>query len=260
MELFDTHAHLNLPQFEADLSEVLERARSAGVRMILCIGTDLPSSRRAVELARRFPDLIAAAVGIHPNHAAEMERGTPWKREIASMARLREVAAIGESGLDYVHDFCPRDLQQQLFRWHIALARRLAKPLVVHSRRSDAEVLRILAESGPPLSGVKHCFSGSTQTARAYLKMGFYISFAANLAREGHKRLKAAAAAVPPGRLLVETDSPYLVPPAVGTARNEPGFLGHTLMVLSRIRRVEPERLAERTTANALRLFSRELS
>jgi len=254
MQLADTHAHLNLGEFDEDLDEVIERALHSGVSKILCVGTTLRSSERAVEIARRFPGVVYGAVGIHPNHAAES--GPEELTEIEALARLPEVVAIGETGLDFHYDYTPPNVQHEFFHRHIALSRMLSKPLVIHSRDSEQQVLGCLGAYSPPIAGIRHCFSSSAQLARRYVELGLHISFAANVARAGHRKLKAAAAAVPADRLLVETDCPYMVPPAVRTSRNEPALVTHTLKALSEIRGVEMTWLAGQTMLNAERLLS----
>ena len=250
MLLFDTHAHLNLPPLCNETEAVLARARGAGVARILCVGTDAHSSAQAVQLARRFPEHILASVGVHPNHGMEDD----WDR-VEELATQAEVAAIGETGLDYHWDYTPPEVQRVLFRRHIDIALRLGKPLIIHSRKSNDDVLTTLREAGRELVGVKHCFSSSAQVAREYIDLGLFVSFAGNITRPGHRKLKAAALSIPEERLLVETDAPYLLPEGVEAEANEPAYVVHTLEALSAIRGTTLEALAERTTENALRLF-----
>ena len=251
MEIVDTHAHLT--EFEEDLDKVIGRAVGAGVTRILCVGTDLASSRRAVEIARQFPGVVAAAVGIHPNRVAEASEAE--LSEVESLARLPEVVAIGETGLDFFREFSPHSTQLRFFQEHLRLATDLAKPLVIHARNSEQQVLVALEGHAGRLTGIRHCFSSSAQVALRYVELGMHISFAANVARAGHRKLKSAAAAVPADKLLVETDSPYMAHPSAGAARNEPAFITHTVEALSSIRGVSAESLAEQTTQNARALL-----
>ena len=252
--MVDTHAHINLAEFDADLDDVVARALRAGVSKILCVGTTFGSSQRAIDIARQFPGVVYASVGIHPNHAGESSEED--LTGVEHLARMPEVVAIGETGLDFYRQYTPQDIQHDFFRAHIGLSKELNKPLVVHCRQSEKELLDCLQSSSPPVRGIRHCFSGSAQIARQYLELGMHISFAANVARPGHRKLKAAAGAVPAHRLLIETDSPYIVPTGMGAVRNEPAFLPHTLKALSEIRRTEVASLAEQTARNAVELLS----
>jgi TatD DNase family protein len=251
--LVDSHAHLDLPEFEADLVEVLARAGSAGVERIICIGTTLESSRACIALARRFPGRIFASVGIHPNYCAEAAPGD--LEQLASLAALPEVVAVGESGLDFHRNYAPPEMQERFFRDHVRLSCSAGKPLVIHARKADEEVLRILKDEAKLVHGVRHCFDSSPSVAAAYLDMGLHLAFGGLVTREGYKRVKAAAAAVPANRLLLETDCPYMAPAGVSTGRNEPAFLEHTLRVLAGLRRTTPDEISAVTSRNASRLF-----
>ncbi len=252
--LYDSHAHLNLSPFEPDLEAVMDRAGRRGVRGILCPGVDAASSRRALELARQFPDILVAAVGIHPTawpDATAEEMGT-----VEELATRPEVVAIGETGLDLHHQPDALQAQSEGFRRHIALAHATGKPLVVHARKADEEVLEILRrEGGVGPRGVRHCFDRDTETAGAYLELGFHISLAAHLSRPGYKRLKAAARRLPADRLLVETDCPYQSPHSKRGQRNEPAFIVETVEALARLRGLTLEQVADLTARNAVRLF-----
>ncbi len=253
MQIFDVHAHLEMPEFAADLTAVLDRAARAGVDRILCVATDLPSSRRCIELARRFPGRLCAAVGIHPNHRS---RARPEDmREIERLASMPEVVAIGETGLDFHHDFTAPEQQTAAFRQHVRLALAAGKPLIVHSRKSDEEVLRILSQGTEAVRGVRHCFDGSAQVAARYVELGLHVSFGGAVTRPGHKKLKAAARSLPAGRLLVETDCPYQAPAQHAGTRNEPAFIIETLEALAALRQETTDSLASTTTRNAVRLF-----
>jgi len=263
MRIVDVHAHLTMPEFAPDLPEVLAHAAAAGVEMMLCVGTDLRSSDQCVELARRFPGRIWAAAGIHPNDAGEA--GAQDLVSLCELCKHAEVVAVGETGLDFHHAFTPRDLQTWAFREHIRLARETGKPLVVHARKSDDEVLAILAEEAAAASpeeaslrGVRHCFDASLQIAARYVEQGFYISFGGILTQIGYKKVKAAAAALPAERLLVETDCPYQAPASCAGARNEPAFIVETVRALAVLRSETPESVADVTTSNARSLFFTE--
>lgn len=252
MEAFDVHAHLNLVAFRDDLHAVLDRAEEAGVSRILCVGVDLETSRRAVVLAGRYPDRILAAVGIHPDNWAD---SADEMDAVAELAADLHVAAIGETGLDFYHEHTPHDAQADGFREHLRLASSVSKPVIVHARRSDDEVLRILSEETSPPGGVRHCFDRPWETADRYLELGFHISLAAAVTRPGYKRLKVAVARMPADRLLVETDCPYQSPASHSGERNEPAFIAETIEAAAALRDQTAEQFASLTNANAQALF-----
>jgi len=256
MELVDTHAHLDMPEFEADLVDVLQRAAESGVGRILCVGTTLESSRACIEMAHRFPGRVHAAVGLHPNYCAEAAEGD--LEQIRALAHHPQVVAIGETGMDFHHDYAPRELQARCFREHVRLSLSEDKPLIIHARKADEEALAILREEAQLLHGVRHCFDGSSEAAAGYLKLGLHVAFGGIITREGQKRVKVAARTVPAARLLVETDCPYMAPPAVKVGRNEPAFIVHTVNALAALRNVTPDEIAAITTRNAARLFFHE--
>jgi TatD DNase family protein len=255
MRIVDTHTHLYMPQFEGELDAVLERGDAAGVARMVCVGVDLESSRQCVELARAHPGRIGAAVGIHPNDWAEAATGD--MEAVTELAALQEVVAVGETGLDLHYDHTPPEDQTEGLRRHIELARDLGKPLILHARKADERMLEVLREFARPLRGVRHCFDGSQAIAEAYLDAGLHVSFGGAVTRQGHKKLKAAAAAVPDDRLLVETDCPYQSPARYAGQRNEPAYVFEVVRALAALRDVTPEQIAALTTANAERLFFR---
>ena len=254
MTLIDTHAHLDDARF-ADLPAVLERASAAGVARVLTIGIDRATSEASVELAHAHPQL-AAAVAIQPNHAAEA--GPDDFARIEELATDPRVVAVGETGLDRYWDRAPFELQEAFFVRHLALARRLGKPVVIHCRQAEADVVRVLTAdfaANGPVPGVMHSFSGDLATAEACLGLGLHVSFAGMVTYKTAEPLRLVATAVPLDRLLVETDSPYLAPEPARGKRNEPAFVAHTLRRLAEVRGEDPEALAAATTANARRLF-----
>lgn len=253
MDIVDTHAHLDLEDYEDDLVDVLQRAGEAGVNRIICVGTSLEASERCVELARRFPQRIYATVGIHPNYCSEANT-TDWDR-IGELARLAPVVAIGETGLDFHHSHSDRDSQEAWFRRHIELSLSVGKPLIVHARKADQRSIELLAEGGEIIHGVRHCFDSSAQIAAQYVERGLHVGFGGLLTREGHKKLKQAARTLPEERLLVETDCPYMTPRSVESRRNEPAHIVKTVEALADIRSSVPQHIADLTTRNAGRLF-----
>ncbi len=251
--LIDTHAHLDLEEFAADFPEVLERAKENGVGWIVNIGYDLESSRRAVALARQFPQFYAA-IGVHPHEAEGADEAT-WP-VLTDLASEPKAVAVGEIGLDYYRDLSPRPRQQAVFRRQIALARELGRPVIIHDRDAHQDTLTILKEErAGELGGVMHCFSGSWETAKECLKLGFYISIAGPVTFRNAPKVQEVAQKAPLDRLLVETDSPYLAPDPYRGKRNESAYVRLVAEKIASLRGIGFEQVAEATTANARRLF-----
>ncbi len=256
--MIDTHAHLDQEEFAADRPEVIERARAAGVDEIVCVGVSVASSRAAVQLADEYPTL-RAAVGIHPNSAAEAA-ADDWQR-IVALAGHPRVVALGETGLDRHWDFTPLALQQEYLDRHVRLAQEVDLPVILHCRDAAEDLLPMLRDAAArgPLRGVMHAFSGDSALASECLSLGLHVSFAGNVTYPNKKfqPLREAAKTVPDDRLLVETDSPYLVPQIFRgkQKRNEPTNMVHTATVLAELRNVSVDAIAAVTTTNARRLF-----
>jgi TatD DNase family protein len=259
MSLFDTHVHLDDGQFDGDRAAVLARSRQAGVEELICVGTSAGSSQVSLELAEANAG-IYAAVGIQPNYCAQAAHGD-WAK-IVEMANHPRVVAIGETGLDRHWDFAPFDLQRDYFDRHLQLAAQRGLPVVIHCRDAQSDLLPMLraAASRGSLRGVLHAFGADALTAAECIDFGLYVSFAGSVTYKNRKfePLRAAAAAVPDDRIVIETDSPYLVPePLRGRQqRNEPAHLVHTARCLAGLRGMTPEQFAAVTTANARRLFA----
>jgi TatD DNase family protein len=251
LDLFDSHVHLDDEAFGADREDVLARARTAGVAGFVTVGTSVASSRRAVALAEVHAD-VYAAVAVHPHESAA---ATPDAlRTLALLARHPRVVAIGETGLDFYRDFAPRETQERAFRAHLALARSLHLPVIIHSRDAYAEVLRILAEEEPPRV-IMHCFSSSLEIARRCLDRGYYLGFGGPLTYRNARRALEVVADVPPDRFLLETDAPYLPPEPHRGRRNEPSHLPLIARAAGVARRVAAGTVAEVTSANAREAF-----
>ncbi len=257
VRLVDTHAHLDFPQFAGEEEEVLRRAAAAGVAAVVAVGTTVAASRRAVELAAGLDGTagvrVHAAAGIHP-HETEALPEEAWA-ELEEVARHPRVVALGETGLDYHYDRPPRAAQEEAFRRHLDLARRLGLPVIVHAREAYADVYRVLREEGVPAGGVMHCFAGEEAEAAAALELGLFVSFAGPVTFKNAERLRRVAAAVPPAGLLVETDCPFLSPHPFRGQRNEPARVRLVVEALAEVHGLAPEELAELTAANAARLF-----
>ena len=256
--MFDTHAHLDAEEFDADRAEVIARARQAGVEKILCPAIHAASSEAVVRLAESQPGLYAA-VGIQPNYAGQATAGD-WAR-IEALAGHPRVVAVGETGLDRYWDFTRFDVQQDYFDRHLRLAQQRGLPLVIHCRDAEADLLPMLREAAArgPLAGVLHSYSGDQATADECLQMGLFLSFsgAVTYTNKKFEPLRAVAAGVPFDRILIETDSPYLVPhPLRGRQkRNEPAHLVLTARRLSDLRGLSLEEFSAQIAANARRLF-----
>jgi TatD DNase family protein len=252
----DTHAHLNDDRFADDLPGVLERARAAGAERVLVIGIDRATSQRAVELAEAHGEIFAV-VGIQPNSLNELQ-ADDWD-VVRRLAEHPRSCGVGETGLDRYWKTVPIELQQEWFRLHLELAHRLQKPVVIHCREAEADVvaaLRAFSDStGEAIQGVMHSFTGDVATAQACLKLGLHLSFAGMVTYKKNDALRQVAAATPLDRLLVETDSPYLSPEPVRGRTNEPANVRHTGACLAKVLGVSVEELAAATTANARRLF-----
>jgi TatD DNase family protein len=249
--LIDTHAHLDDERFAADLPAVLERARAAGVVNVLTIGIDAATSRANVALAEAHA-MLFAAVGIQPNHVAEAQPGD-WD-VILELTKHAKVIAIGETGLDRYWDRAPFPLQEDYFALHLELARTLNKPVVIHCREAEADVVRMLRaefDKHGPVRGMMHSFTGDEATARACVEMGLYISFAGMVTFKNCEALRKVAATIPLDRLLVETDSPYLAPMPFRGKRNEPAYVEHTAVCIAQVHGMGFDALAEQTTRNA---------
>ena len=254
MRLFDTHAHLHFPEYADDLDAVLGRARAAGVRGMVTIGTDRETNRAVTALARRVPD-VWATVGIHPHDAGEAAEG-----DFEEMERFAgeepKVVGFGEMGLDFFRDLSPREAQDEVFRRQIDIARRARKPIIVHCRDAHAQTLAILGEErAGETGGVMHCFSGDVEIARRCLDLGLYISLAGPVTYKNARALPEVARFVPGDRLVIETDCPYLPPTPHRGKRNEPAFVALTAARIAELRGADPEALCDALTANAAKLF-----
>lgn len=251
--LVDTHTHLNFPDYKKDIKEVISGAVAEGVEYLIEVGTDVPSSKRALELAKEYP-FIYASVGIHP-HGATTSTDKKWQ-EIKALAQGRKVVAIGETGLDYHYDYSTKKDQRCLFERHIELAQELDLPIIIHNREAAEDCLNILRKfSKRPPRGTFHCFSGSKETAKECISMGFYISFAGPITFPNANRLREVVKSVPVERLLLETDSPFLAPQPRRGKRNEPAYLRYVLPVFARLYGLSEDDIARITTFNALGLF-----
>ncbi len=254
MRLVDSHCHLDFPDLAADLDGILIRMAEAGVERAMCISVNLPDLPRVIALAERHPQLYAT-VGVHPDYEDTPE---PTVDDLVRLADHPRVLAIGETGLDYYRLTGDLEWQRQRFRTHIRAARRIGKPLVIHTRSASEDTLRIMEEEGAAdIGGVMHCFTESQAVADAAIAMNFVISFSGIVTFKNARDLQEVARTIPLERMLVETDSPYLAPVPHRGKTNQPAWVRHVAEFIADLRGVSPEIIAAATTANFERVFLR---
>jgi TatD DNase family protein len=254
--LVDSHCHLDFPDFAAERAAVVARAVAAGVGRMVTISTRVRRFPQVLEIADSFEE-VYCSVGTHPHNAAEEQDVTA--EELVRLADHPKVVAIGEAGLDYHYDHAPREAQAAGFRTHIAAARETGLPLVIHARSADDDVAAILEEETGKgaFPFILHCFSSGRRLAEVGVALGGYVSFSGILTFKNSAELRAIAATVPPDRLMVETDAPYLAPVPHRGQRNEPAFVVETAKVLAEVVGRDAAELAAITTENFFRLFSK---
>lgn len=254
--LFDTHCHLDYDTFGEDFDAVLARAKAAGVVKVCTIGCgrDLASAESALLMARKLDGFAVATVGVHPHDASALTDELLAAMETLAADPL--IVAIGEVGLDYHYDHSPREVQREVFRKFIALAKRVKKPLTIHTRTAAAETLEILREENArDVGGIIHCFSEDAAFAKAALDMGFVASFSGIVTFKSAEAIRDAAKRQPADAILIETDSPYLAPIPHRGKRNEPSYVAKTAAILAELRGVDYESFAHTTTESALRVY-----
>ena len=250
--IFDTHAHYDDEQFDADREELLGSLKEGGVDAVVNVGASLASSRAAVALAGRYPFMYAAA-GIHPDHAAELDEES--FSQLRELCRQEKVVAVGEIGLDYYWDESPRDVQKKWFIRQMELARELSLPVNIHSRDAAEDTLEIVREHGRDLPGVIHCFSYSKEIACAYVKMGYYIGVGGVVTFKNGRRLKETVAEIPLTSIVLETDCPYLAPEPNRGKRNSSLNLVYVAREIARIKDVPYDEVVACTARNARTLY-----
>ena len=245
---FDTHSHLNFPQFEADLPSVIERARQNKVSDILVVGTDAENNRNAVRIASKYN--LWASLGLHPS---DIDTDAPALPGIKDLLPNDRVVAVGEVGLDYA---CPVDRSRQItaFRSFLETAKSLGLPIIIHSRDAAEDTLNALRQAGPT-KGVWHCFSGDVNLAEKVLGLGFFISFTANITYRKNEALRQVVQAVPLERLLLETDCPFMPPEGRRGQRNEPAYIPLLAKAIADIKQTDIAEVAEKTYNNSCALF-----
>jgi TatD DNase family protein len=257
LHLADAHAHLDEPELRNQKEAVLSRAREAGVRLIVNVGISQESSRQVVETAARYAEVFAT-VGVHPHGAASVRQED--LKALALLAGHPKVVAVGEIGLDFYRRRSPENLQEHWFREQLALAYSLGKPVVIHTREATTDTLRILREERPHLlGGIMHCFQGNLDDARAFLDLGFFLSFSGVLTFPKAEPLRQVAKMVPLDRVLVETDCPYLAPQPWRGKVNEPAYVAATAGTLAELHGISTEEAARLTWQNTLAAYRLEI-
>lgn len=256
MDLIDSHAHIDFPQFDDDRDAMLARARAAGVSTILAIGVGPgPEKLDAAIPYAESRDWIYTTVGIHPHEAKEV---TPAHLEtLAKLAQHPKVIAFGEIGLDYHYDHSPRDVQERVFRQQMELAHAAKLPIIIHCRDAWDDCLRILDDAWKPtgLTGILHCFTSTLEHARRGIDLGFMVSFTGNLTYPKAQSIRDVAKALPLSNILIETDSPYLAPQPFRGKRNEPAYVLEVAKTLANVRNLDLQETAARTSENFRRFF-----
>ena len=250
----DAHTHLDAcgATDPAGVRAALDRAAAVGVAAVVTVADDMASARWVVQAAG-WDDRVFAAVALHPTRTATMTNDD--RAELERLVAAPRVVAVGETGLDYYWDYSPPQAQQDAYRWHIDLAKRVGKPLVIHDRDAHADVLAVLEQEGPPQTVVFHCFSGDADMARACVEAGYILSFSGTVTFRNARALREAAVLVPDGQLLVETDAPFLTPHPHRGKPNEPVNLPYTVRDLAALRGQDEAELAASTSATADRVF-----
>ncbi len=251
--LIDSHAHLDMDDFDRDREDVLKRALEAGVGHIVCIGIDLKSSGDALNLARTYP-YLSASVGCHPHNAETCM--PPALDQLAELASDPNVVAWGEIGLDYFRGYSSTEAQVRIFQEQLGRAEDLNLPVIIHDRDAHDAAYAILKGMGKgERKGVIHCFSGDLDLAEAFIDLGYFISIPGTVTYKNALQIKEVAVSLPLSRLLIETDSPYLAPVPKRGKRNEPAYVQFTAMEIAKLRNIPFEDVARQTTENAKALF-----
>ncbi|HDH87690.1 MAG: hydrolase TatD [Desulfobacterium sp. 4572_20] len=252
--LIDSHAHLDMKQFDSDRDQVIDRALSADVRRIITVGIDIKSSRNAVKLTTRYPSIFATA-GIHPHNADNANKND--LAQISLIAQQDKIIAIGEIGLDFFRNRSARQKQIEVFTQQLAIAISLDLPVVIHDREAHAETLKILSSfKKNGLHGMIHCFSGDYKLAKTFINMGYYISIPGTVTFKNASQIQDVARNIPLNSLLLETDAPFLTPTPYRGKRNEPSYIIHTAQKIAKLRGVSFEEISSQTSKNVCQLFN----
>lgn len=257
--LIDTHAHLNFPDYEKEKEEIISRALKMGVKKIICVSSNLADSQKAIIIAKKYPGIVFAAVGIHPHQTDPENQDSPEKqlKKLEVLACQKEVVAIGECGLDFSptppgEKERPKDVQKLLFESQIKIAQKLNLPILVHSREAFPQTIEIL-EKFKNLKGIFHCYSGGKKGVKKVQDLGFLFGVAGNLTYD--EGLKNVFRQIPLEKIVLETDCPFLAPLPFRGQRNESSYLKYTAKTLAEIKNIPLEKIAQITTKTAQNLF-----
>ncbi len=250
--LVDTHCHLDWNKFDPDRDQVVQRAIEAGVTRMITIGVDIPSSRRAIELAEKYP-AVYAAIGVHPNDCGDFDESV--LDQVRSLVRHKKVVAIGEIGLDYYWQKTAKDQQARAFERQLDLAAELHRPVIIHNREATQDVMNILTRYSSLVTGVLHSFFESIEVAQQAIGLGYSIGFTGPITFKKADRERAVARSIPIENILIETDAPFLTPEPHRGERNEPAYVKHVAEMIAQVKGLTFDEVARQTTANAEKLF-----
>jgi TatD DNase family protein len=251
--LIDSHAHLDMKDFEDDLQEVLDRALQGGITHIITIGIDLSSSLKSLELANRY-DFIFSSIGYHPHNSDHIDSHS--LNELSKLVSEQKIVAWGEIGLDFYRLYSPPDRQVDMFERQLEMAVQFNLPVIIHNRQADKELLDILKKRLPEKNrGVIHCFSGDYDLAMELIDMGYYISIPGTVTYKNALKVHDVSSRIPLERMLIETDAPFLAPVPKRGKRNEPLFVTYTAQKIAQLRDMDFEEVAHQTSKNAELLF-----
>ena len=250
----DTHAHLNFKAFNADWEQAISRAKENDIGAIINVGSNLETSKKAIEIAK-ISENVFAAIGLHPIHVKDES----FNDDFLKLAEDKKVVAIGETGLDYYYDKSTKELQKEIFEKHLNLANRLSKSIILHSRDANEDILAVLMSHSPLPKGVMHCFAGDWPMAKILLDMGLYISFTGLITFTKNYETFEVIKNMSLERLLLETDCPYMTPELYRGKRNEPAFVVEVARKITEIKKISLEKVAEQTSQNAKELFKLDL-
>lgn len=250
--LIDTHAHLDDKQFQDDINETVNRATDSGISKIITVSSTPGSIQRTLEITDNFPNIYGAA-GLHPHDAKYFDKKI--EKDILDAITKEKIVAIGEIGLDFHYNHSPREDQLRALKKQIEIATECSLPIIVHDRGASSELIKIFEDFRGKIRGVIHCFTGDSEVAKKYLDLGFYISFSGIVTFPKAENIRNAAKIIPPEKILIETDSPYLAPVPMRGKRNEPGFVRFVCEALSKLLNMDFDELSDITTKNAKNLF-----
>jgi TatD DNase family protein len=258
--IIDTHAHLDMPEFDSDRDAVINKAFESGVKTINTIGINLESCQRAIELAEKYQGIVSSA-GFHPQESNNVTREDVNK--LAELARHPRVVALGEMGLDYYRLKSSRERQLEVLKWQLDLAGEIDKPIIIHCRDAQQDMVSTIRRwigadhvNHDKVRGVLHCFNGDLEMANLYIELGFYIALGGYIGYPSSAKLRSTVGNIPAEKLVIETDCPFLPPQKYRGQRNEPSYSTITLSVLAEVKGVSVEEMAHQTTLNARRLFN----